>query len=73
MERILILIAGLLVGTAVILLWRNNLSAAFVTGTLGVVSWFLSYRTKLRAGMTDEEEREDSLDDIEDSEDSNET
>jgi hypothetical protein len=73
MERIWVLIAGLLVGTAVVLLWRNNLSAAFVTGTLGVVSWFLSYRMKLRAGMRDDEELQDPIDDMEDSEDTNET
>jgi len=67
-ERIWIVIAGLLVGASAVLLWLDNLSAAFVTGTLGVVAWFLSYRSQLRAGMADEEskERHDSLTDLED-------
>ena len=30
-------------------LWRNNVSAAFVTATLGAVAWFLSYRAQMRA------------------------
>ncbi len=49
MERIWIIIAGLLVIVAGVLLWRNNLSAAFVSAALGAVAWFLSYRSKLRA------------------------
>ena len=36
---------------AATLLWRNNVSAAFVTATLGAVAWFLSYRTQIRANL----------------------
>ncbi len=48
-ERIWIILSVLLTVVAGVCLWRNNLSAAFVTATLGAVSWFLSYRAQLRA------------------------
>ena len=47
-ERIWIILAGLLVIAAAGLLWRNYLSAAFVTAALGACAWFLSYRARLR-------------------------
>ena len=49
LERIFTLLSGLLLLVALFLLWRNNLSAAFVIATLGVAAWFLSYRAQLRA------------------------
>jgi len=49
MERIWLIAASLLMIAAAGFLWRNNLSAAFVTAASGAVAWFLSYRTKLRA------------------------
>ncbi|HVS82916.1 MAG TPA: hypothetical protein VHE60_14400 [Pyrinomonadaceae bacterium] len=48
-ERIWIIVAGLFVVAAAVFLWRNNLSAAFVSAALGAVAWFLSYRSQLRA------------------------
>jgi hypothetical protein len=48
-ERIWIILAGSFVIVAAVLLWRNNLSAAFVTAAMGAVAWFLSYRSRLRA------------------------
>ena len=48
-ERTWIIIAALFALTAGVLLWRNNMSAAFVTATLGAVAWFLSYRAQMRA------------------------
>ena len=50
-ERIWIILAAILVIVAATLLWRNNVSAAFVTATLGAVAWFLSYRAQMRARM----------------------
>ena len=50
-ERFFIIASGVFLLAALVLLWRNNLSAAFVLGTLGVVAWFLSYRAQLRAKM----------------------
>jgi hypothetical protein len=48
-ERVWIAVAGLFLLGAAVFLWRNNLSGAFVTATLGVVAWFLSYRSQLSA------------------------
>jgi hypothetical protein len=57
-ERLWTIGAGLLLIVATVFLWRNNLSAAFVTATLGVVSWFLSYRAQIRAKAATEAEPE---------------
>lgn len=48
-ERAWTIVAGVLLLAALVMLWRNNLSAAFVIATLGIVAWFLSYRTQMRA------------------------
>jgi hypothetical protein len=48
-ERIWLIASSLLMIAAAGFLWRNNLSAAFVSAALGAVAWFLSYRSKLRA------------------------
>ena len=48
-ERAWTIAAGALLFVALIELWRNNLSAAFVIATLGIVAWFLSYRTQMKA------------------------
>lgn len=56
-ERIWIFVAAVLLIAAAALLWRNNLSAAFVTATLGACAWFLSYRAQLRTKMADNEQR----------------
>jgi hypothetical protein len=49
MERVWLIAAALSLISAAVFLWRNNLSAAFVSAALGAVAWFLSYRSKLRA------------------------
>ena len=64
LERIFALASGLLLAVALVFLWRNNLSAAFVIATLGVAAWFLSYRAQLRAkieerGMSLEKDKTD--------------
>jgi hypothetical protein len=48
-EKLWMFVAALLLIVAAVFLWRNNLSAAFVTAALGACAWFLSYRTQLRA------------------------
>jgi hypothetical protein len=50
-ERIWIIFAAVMVIVAAAFLWRNNMSAAFVTATLGAVAWFLSYRAQIRAKL----------------------
>jgi hypothetical protein len=65
LERIFTILSGLLLVTALVLLWRNNLSVAFVIAALGVVAWFLSYRAQLRAKIATDEapfERNDEID-----------
>lgn len=54
-ERVWNVLATLLIVAAVGFLWWNNLSIAFVLATLGVVAWFLSYRSQLRAKIADNE------------------
>ena len=55
-ERIWTIVAALFALAACVLLWRNNLSAAFVTATLGAVAWFLSYRAQLGAKLASVQE-----------------
>jgi hypothetical protein len=68
-ERVWIILSALLAVAAGVCLWRNNLSAAFVTGALGACAWFLSYRAQLRAKSIAAEEISEEQ---ETSEDSNE-
>lgn len=53
-ERVFTIMAGLFLVAAAVLLWRNNLTAAFVTATVGIVAWFLSFRAQTRAKMAAE-------------------
>jgi len=58
--RLWMFLSALLLIAAAVLLWRNNLSAAFVTAALGACAWFLSYRTQLRATLeTDDDESDE--------------
>ena len=50
------ILAALLLIVAAVLLWRGNLSAAFVIATLGAVAWFLNYRSQLRANVATDRE-----------------
>ena len=54
-ERVWISGSGILLVLAAVFLWRNNLSAAFVTAALGACAWFLSYRARLRKKIKDDE------------------
>ena len=63
-ERAWLIVSMLLLATAAVFLWRNNLSAAFVTAALGACAWFLSYRSQLRARMDDDESHEVSDEEI---------
>lgn len=48
MERIFQISAVILAGVAAIFLWRGNADAAFVSGVLGAVSFFLSVRFQIK-------------------------
>jgi hypothetical protein len=63
-ERVWIIVSGVLLVAAAGFLWWNNLSAAFVTAALGACAWFLNYRAELRKKIkdyeaSDEESREE--------------
>ena len=64
-ERVFTIIAGVLLLTAATMLWSNNLTAAFVTATLGIVAWFLSFRAQTRARVAAESpfERDEDVED----------
>jgi len=63
-ERAFTILAVLLVVVAATFLWRDNISAAFVSGALGAVAWFLGYRFRLRAGFpATQEDQKESIED----------
>ena len=51
MERLFQLLAVILAGIAAFFLWRNNNDAMFVSGVLGAVCFFLSYRFQVGERM----------------------
>lgn len=63
--RVLVIVAGLFLGAAAVLLWWNHLTPAFVTATLGIVAWFLSFRAQARARVAAESpiERDEDIED----------
>ena len=52
-ERFWMIASGVLLLLAAFFVWRNNLSAAFVTAALGACAWFLNYRAELRKKIKD--------------------
>ena len=46
-------IAGVCVVAAAIALWRHQLNAAFVIATIGVMAWFLRYRSDLKHSLAE--------------------
>ena len=65
-ERLLIIASGILLLLAAVFLWRNNLSAAFVTAALGACAWFLSYRAELKGKIEDDESNSEHVSESED-------
>ena len=66
-ERIWIIVAAVMVAVAGAFVWWNNMSAAFVTATLGAVAWFLSYRVQMRAKVDAAEQESNEQDSHEES------
>ena len=50
--------AGLCIVTAAVFLLRGDFNAAFVVAVLGLVSWFLNYRTQVKESLAAEELRQ---------------
>ena len=46
-------IAGVCLVAAAIALWRQQLSAAFVIATIGLMAWFLRYRSDLKGSLAE--------------------
>lgn len=59
MERVWLIVSILCLIVAASFLLRQYQEAAFVTGTLGVVAWFLSYRAKLKSVIAPTESQGD--------------
>ena len=60
-ERLWMIASGILLALAAFFVWRNNLSAAFATATLGACAWFLSYRAELRKKIEDDESNPEDI------------
>ena len=60
-ERVWMIVSGLLFLVAAGFLWRNNLSAALVTAALGACAWFLNYRAQLRKKINDDESADEEF------------
>jgi hypothetical protein len=60
-ERLWMVASGILLVLAAFFVWRNNLSAAFVTAALGACAWFLSYRVELRKKIEDDESNSEDV------------
>lgn len=69
MERGLMLVSIVGFVAAAILYFQDYPNAAFIVATLGAVSWFLSYRTKLRAVLPESTETTETPDEASDNED----
>ena len=52
------IVAGFCIVTAAVFLRRGEVDAAFVVAVLGLVSWFLNYRTQVKESLAAEELRQ---------------
>lgn len=67
MERVWIIVSILGLAVAAVMLLTEQYNAAFVSGALGAVAWFLNYRARIRPTIpADEETEEGEQDDDED-------
>ena len=64
MERLFQLLAVILAGIAAFFLWRNNSDEMFVSGVLGAVCFFLSYRFQVGERMKQRESEAQIEDEI---------
>lgn len=52
--------AGTCIVAAAVFLLREDFNAAFVAAAIGLVAWFLNYRTGVRQSLVAEELRQDN-------------
>ena len=53
MKIVWMVIAGICLVAAAIAFWRQQVNAAFVIATIGVMAWFLRYRSDLKESLTE--------------------
>ena len=53
MKHIWMAIVVMCLAGAAMALWRQQLSAAFVIATIGVMAWFLRYRSELKESLAE--------------------
>ena len=73
MERIFQILAAILAGVAAYFLWKGNNDAAFVSGVLACVSFFLGVRTQLKTRNRIREENDQRTSDDTDTDESEPT
>jgi hypothetical protein len=57
-------ISGACILIAAVFIWRRDFSTAFVVAVIGVLAWFLNYRSQIKT-VNDEKERMDIEEDSE--------
>ncbi|MEP6635456.1 MAG: hypothetical protein ABJB97_01930 [Acidobacteriota bacterium] len=50
---------GVCITVAAVLMWRGDLSAAFVVAVLGMVAWALNYRMQVKESLAATDEQRD--------------
>jgi hypothetical protein len=55
-----LIVAGVCIVVAAVFLLRNDLNAAFVIATLGMVAWLLNYRAQMKDVIAAAELQEDN-------------
>jgi hypothetical protein len=69
MERAWLFCSGACLVLAALVLWRGHVDAAFIIGVFGAVSWFLSYRVRLKRVIMENSPEPDHEEGSEDEED----
>lgn len=62
MKQFWMIVAGACIVIAAVSLWRNHVDTAFVIATIGVLAWFLNYRSRMKKITADARETEAEAD-----------
>lgn len=62
MKLLWMIVAGICIVTAAVFLLRGDFNSAFVVAVIGLVSWFLNYRTQVRESLAAEDLRQGDQD-----------
>lgn len=64
MKFVWLIVAGIAILLAAVFLWRGDFNSAFVVAAVGLVAWFLNYRSQLKEVTGESEiEKEDDIED----------